>query len=218
MMVHTTELERETTAGATYIDCFRKTDLRRTEIVCILLYLLVRVLILSIQVMMVFAMQLLSGENLIGQGVQFLQQAGLSTTTSFDISMVLNSMFIIGTIFSWGRKSIFLSLFTLASLHPVFFSSTQHVRPSSNLHLRHPLHGDRSPHHRRSRLHKKQHQRNPSHRRSPRRSQLCLQRHNRSNLLHTHSRNIKHTSSSEINRAKSDFVSDYEYRLWDYCS
>ena len=53
--------------------------------------------------MMVFAMQLLSGENLIGQGVQFLQQAGISTATSFDLNMVLNSMFIIGTIFSWMR-------------------------------------------------------------------------------------------------------------------
>lgn len=41
---------------------------------------------------MVFAMQLLSGENLIGQGVQFLQQAGISNKLSFDINMVLNSV------------------------------------------------------------------------------------------------------------------------------
>jgi SP family general alpha glucoside:H+ symporter-like MFS transporter len=88
MMVHTTELERQVSEGTTYLDCFRKTDRRRTEIV-----------------MMVFAMQLLSGENLIGQGVQFLVQAGISTDLSFDLNMVLNSMFIIGTIFSWGRES-----------------------------------------------------------------------------------------------------------------
>lgn len=56
---------------------------------------------------MVFAMQLLSGENLIGQGVQFLQQAGISTATSFDLNMVLNSMFIIGTICSWGLLRLF---------------------------------------------------------------------------------------------------------------
>ncbi|KZO94753.1 maltose permease [Calocera viscosa TUFC12733] len=90
MMVHTTELEKQATAGASYLDCFRKTDLRRTEIVT-----------------MTFAMQLLSGENLIGQGVQFLQQAGLSNATSFDLNMVLNSMFIIGTFFSWGLLSYF---------------------------------------------------------------------------------------------------------------
>jgi len=90
MMVHTTELEKQTEAGMTYIDCFRKTDRRRTEIV-----------------MMVFAMQLLSGENLIGQGVQFLQQAGISNTTSFDLNMVLNSMFIIGTFASWALLTRF---------------------------------------------------------------------------------------------------------------
>jgi SP family general alpha glucoside:H+ symporter-like MFS transporter len=104
MMQHTTELEIENSKGATYIDCFRGVDRRRTEIV-----------------MMVFASQLLSGQNLIGQGVQFLQTAGISTNLSFSLSkfltyfasrhhadrpdMVLNSMFIIGTVISWGCES-----------------------------------------------------------------------------------------------------------------
>ncbi|WWD19435.1 hypothetical protein CI109_103895 [Kwoniella shandongensis] len=90
MMVHTNELEKQETAGTSYIDCFRRTDRRRTEIV-----------------MMVFAMQLLSGQNLIGQGVQFLQTAGISTNLAFSLNMVLNSMFIIGTFASWGLISIF---------------------------------------------------------------------------------------------------------------
>jgi SP family general alpha glucoside:H+ symporter-like MFS transporter len=34
MMVHTTALEEQTTAGASYLDCFKGHDLRRTEIVC----------------------------------------------------------------------------------------------------------------------------------------------------------------------------------------
>jgi MFS transporter, SP family, general alpha glucoside:H+ symporter len=85
MMVHTNELEKQVEAGTTYLQCFTGTNLRRTEIV-----------------MMTFAMQLLSGENLIGQGVQFLESAGMSTNTAFDINMVLNSMFVIGTIVSWG--------------------------------------------------------------------------------------------------------------------
>ncbi|KAF5388947.1 hypothetical protein D9757_005152 [Collybiopsis confluens] len=90
MMVHTNELERQAQEGTTYLECFTRSDRRRTEIV-----------------MMTFAMQLLSGENLIGQGVLFLQSAGVATTLSFDLNMVLNSMFIIGTIVSWGLLTFF---------------------------------------------------------------------------------------------------------------
>ncbi|KAG8971671.1 hypothetical protein FRC05_010927 [Tulasnella sp. 425] len=101
MMVHTNELEKEAPAGITYLDCFRNTDRRRTGIV-----------------MMVFAMQLLSGENLIGQGVQFLQTAGISTNTAFSLSMVLNSMFIIVlTIF--GRRTLYTA--GMASMSVVLF-------------------------------------------------------------------------------------------------
>jgi SP family general alpha glucoside:H+ symporter-like MFS transporter len=85
MMIHTTALERQVSEGATYFDCFRGTDRRRTEIV-----------------MMVFAMQQLSGQNLVGQAIQFLQSAGLSTDLSFTLNMVINAMFIIGTFVCWG--------------------------------------------------------------------------------------------------------------------
>lgn len=51
MMQHTNQLEIEVSAGTTYVDCFKGIDRRRTEIV-----------------MMIFASQLLSGQNLIGQG------------------------------------------------------------------------------------------------------------------------------------------------------
>lgn len=51
MMLHTNQIEIETSAGTSYIDCLRGIDRRRTEIV-----------------MMTFASQLLSGQNLIGQG------------------------------------------------------------------------------------------------------------------------------------------------------
>ncbi|KAJ7633902.1 hypothetical protein DFH06DRAFT_1139818 [Mycena polygramma] len=47
-MIHTTAIEREIQAGTSYLQCFTGIDLRRTEIA-----------------MMVFAIQLLSGENLI---------------------------------------------------------------------------------------------------------------------------------------------------------
>lgn len=73
MMVHTNEMEKQLAEGTSYLQCFRGIDRRRTEIV-----------------MMVFAMQLFSGQNLIGQGVQFLQQAGIGANLSFSLNMVLN--------------------------------------------------------------------------------------------------------------------------------
>lgn len=33
-MVHTTELEKEMETGSSYLDCFKGTNLRRTEIAC----------------------------------------------------------------------------------------------------------------------------------------------------------------------------------------
>lgn len=36
MMRHTTELERDITSGSSYWDCFKGTDRRRTEIVCMM--------------------------------------------------------------------------------------------------------------------------------------------------------------------------------------
>lgn len=65
--------------------------------------------------MMTFAIQLLSGQNLIGQGVQFLERVGIDDTTTFDLNIVLDSMFCIGTIISWGllyrfgRRTLYLS-------------------------------------------------------------------------------------------------------------
>ncbi|KIY70586.1 trehalose transport-related protein [Cylindrobasidium torrendii FP15055 ss-10] len=104
MMVHTNELERQIEEGTTYLECFKGIDRRRTEIV-----------------MMTFAMQLLSGQNLAGQGVQFLQNAGIDTNTSFSLNMVLNAMFIIGTMISWvlmtffGRRTLYTAGLSIMS-------------------------------------------------------------------------------------------------------
>ncbi|KAJ7152083.1 trehalose transport-related protein [Mycena filopes] len=103
-MIHTTAIEREVQRGVSYGQCFRGVDLRRTEVA-----------------MMVFAIQLLSGENLIGQGVQFFTEAGLGTVASFDVNLALNSMFIIGTVVSWfllsrfGRRTLYISGLALMS-------------------------------------------------------------------------------------------------------
>jgi SP family general alpha glucoside:H+ symporter-like MFS transporter len=96
MMVHTTEMERQTTAGARYIDCFRGVDRRRTEIS-----------------MMAFGMQITSGQGLVGQGVQFLQTAGISTDLAYSLNIIMNAMFVIGTMCSWvllsvaGRRTLY---------------------------------------------------------------------------------------------------------------
>ncbi|KAK6984885.1 maltose permease [Favolaschia claudopus] len=97
-MIHTTALEREMQVGTSYVQCFKGIDLRRTEIA-----------------MMVFAIQLLSGQNLIGQGVQFFVQAGLGTVAAYDVNLALNAMFIVGTIASWfllsrfGRRTLYIA-------------------------------------------------------------------------------------------------------------
>ncbi|KAF8180773.1 hypothetical protein K438DRAFT_1976593 [Mycena galopus ATCC 62051] len=118
-MIHTTAIEREMQAGTSYGQCFSGIDLRRTEIA-----------------MMVFAMQLLSGENLVGQGVQLcvipplialqptpapihsFKQAGLGTR----LTRFVFQMFIIDTVTSWfllsrfGRRTLYLSgLATMAT-------------------------------------------------------------------------------------------------------
>ncbi|KAJ6526516.1 hypothetical protein DFH09DRAFT_1328531 [Mycena vulgaris] len=74
-MIQTTAIEREMQEGTSYLQCFTRIDLRRTEIA-----------------MMVFAIQLPSGENPIGQGVHFIQ-AGLDTIVTYDANLALNSMF-----------------------------------------------------------------------------------------------------------------------------
>lgn len=70
MKIHTTELEKQMSAGASYFDMFKGIDRRRTEIVSRVNEMCDVMLILRWKSLMVFAMQLLSGQNLIGQGVQ----------------------------------------------------------------------------------------------------------------------------------------------------
>ncbi|KAH7125589.1 maltose permease MAL61 [Dendryphion nanum] len=99
MMVHTTALEEKITTGASYIDCFRGTDLRRTEIVC-----------------MAWAIQNLSGNAFSGYSSYFLQQAGLDPGTSYDFALgqyginmggVLGAWFLM-SYFKLGRRTLYL--------------------------------------------------------------------------------------------------------------
>lgn len=98
MMVHTTALEEKITKGASYLDCFRGTDLRRTEIVC-----------------MAWAIQNLSGNSFSGYSTYFLEQAGLPTATSYDFALGQYGINMAGVLGAWflmtcgiGRRTLYL--------------------------------------------------------------------------------------------------------------
>ncbi|OAP63684.1 hypothetical protein AYL99_02911 [Fonsecaea erecta] len=98
MMVHTTALEEKITKGASYWDCFKGTDLRRTEIVC-----------------MVWAIQNLSGNSFSGYSTYFLEQAGLAPSKSYDFALGQYGINMAGVFGAWflmtwgiGRRSLYL--------------------------------------------------------------------------------------------------------------
>lgn len=98
MMVHTTALEKKITSGASYLDCFRGTDLRRTEIVC-----------------MVWAIQNLSGNSFSNYSTYFLEQAGLDTSKSYSFAMGQYGINMLGVFGAWflmtlgiGRRTLYL--------------------------------------------------------------------------------------------------------------
>jgi SP family general alpha glucoside:H+ symporter-like MFS transporter len=98
MMVQTNELEKEMTAGTSYLDCFKGVDLRRTEVVCLL-----------------WAAQNMCGAGLMGYSTYFYTQAGLSTVHSFDMALGQYGLGILGTLLSlvlmshFGRRTLYLS-------------------------------------------------------------------------------------------------------------
>ncbi|KAK5022395.1 hypothetical protein LTS07_010055 [Exophiala sideris] len=98
MMVHTTALEEKITRGASYLDCFKGTDLRRTEIVC-----------------MVWAIQNLSGNSFSGYSTYFLEQAGLDPAKAYDFALGQYGINMAGVFGAWflmtcgiGRRALYL--------------------------------------------------------------------------------------------------------------
>jgi SP family general alpha glucoside:H+ symporter-like MFS transporter len=97
MMVHTNELERQIAQGVSYRDCFRGTDLRRTEIVCC-----------------AWMIQVFCGISLGGSATYFLEQAGFDPTRAFSLNLGLPAIGFVGTILSWflmrhvGRRTLYI--------------------------------------------------------------------------------------------------------------
>ncbi|KAF7198503.1 Maltose permease MAL31 [Pseudocercospora fuligena] len=97
-IMHTLKIENQIESGASYFDCFRGIDLRRTEIVC-----------------MTFAGQVLSGSTFAYGPTYFFQQAGIPTHSSYGIAVGGTGVAFCGTVISWfllsrfGRRTLYLS-------------------------------------------------------------------------------------------------------------
>ncbi|KAI8935810.1 hypothetical protein NX059_012564 [Plenodomus lindquistii] len=97
MMRHTNELEKSVSAGTSYLDCFRGTDLRRTEIAA-----------------MTWFTQAFCGASLIGYSTYFFQQAGLSDSDAFSMSLGQYAIGAVGVFMAWaliprvGRRTLYV--------------------------------------------------------------------------------------------------------------
>ncbi|KAI1770642.1 putative MFS alpha-glucoside transporter [Hypoxylon cercidicola] len=98
MMVHTSALEQKITKGASYLDCFKGVDRRRTEIVC-----------------MCWAIQNLSGNSFSNYSTYFLQQAGLDNDKAYSFAMGQYAINCVGVFGAWtlitlgiGRRTLYL--------------------------------------------------------------------------------------------------------------
>lgn len=121
LMMHTTALEAVETKGASYIDCFKGINLRRTSICCI-----------------TWAMQWLCGNPLMSFAVVFYQKAGLSETMSLNFTIIMNTTYLWGVLISWklmdhlGRRTIYilggcLSCVILSTLGGLGFGSGKDI-------------------------------------------------------------------------------------------
>jgi MFS transporter, SP family, general alpha glucoside:H+ symporter len=106
VIIETDRLEHELEAGSTYLDCFKKINIRRTEI--------------SVGV---YTIQVLSGIYLVGYTTYFFELAGLPTDKAFDMSVGFLAVGFVATCFSWilmirfGRRHIYnFGLFCLIVL------------------------------------------------------------------------------------------------------
>lgn len=84
MMIHTNELEIQQTAGTSYLDCFKGTDLRRTELT-----------------IMTWVIQQTSGSAMMGWGTYFLIQVGLAPGDAYSLGIGQSAMGFCGTVASW---------------------------------------------------------------------------------------------------------------------
>lgn len=97
MMVHTNQIEMELVAGSSYIDCYRGTNWRRTEVACVS-----------------FAGQVLTGSQFAYSATYFFEQAGMTSGDAYKLSLGGTAIAFVGTIISWflmrgfGRRPLYI--------------------------------------------------------------------------------------------------------------
>ncbi|KAF2266311.1 MFS alpha-glucoside transporter-like protein [Lojkania enalia] len=97
MMKHTNEMEKAVSEGASYMDCFKRTDLRRTEIAA-----------------MTWFTQAFCGSSFMGFSTYFFQQAGLDTSNAFTMSLCQYAIGALGVFVAWflmgraGRRTLYI--------------------------------------------------------------------------------------------------------------
>lgn len=97
-MVITNKFEKEMSAGTNYWHLFQGSDLRRTEVSA-----------------MAFITQAFCGVPFMGYGIQFMTNAGLDPSNSFNLGVVQSSIGLIGCLVAWytmarfGRRTLYLA-------------------------------------------------------------------------------------------------------------
>ncbi|KAF2014212.1 sugar transporter [Aaosphaeria arxii CBS 175.79] len=97
MVIHTNRVEDESGIGSNYLDCFKGTNLRRTEIVCL-----------------VFVAQNTTGVAIGGTPTYFFVQAGVSADESFKFATGALGLASVGVLISWwlisrvGRRALYV--------------------------------------------------------------------------------------------------------------
>ena len=96
VIIETDKLEQELEAGSTYMDCFKKVNLWRTEIA-----------------VGVYSIQVISGIYLVGYATYFFELAGLPVPKAFDMGVGFLAVGFVATLLSWvlllhfGRRIIY---------------------------------------------------------------------------------------------------------------
>ncbi|KAH7082384.1 trehalose transporter [Paraphoma chrysanthemicola] len=98
MIRHTNELEKDMTEGASYMDCFKGVNKRRTEIVC-----------------MLFVSQNLAGNTFSNYSTYFFAQAGMTGDMPYNFALGQYGLNTVGAFVTWifmawgvGRRTLFL--------------------------------------------------------------------------------------------------------------
>jgi SP family general alpha glucoside:H+ symporter-like MFS transporter len=97
MMSYTNQIEKQMAEGTTYAQCFRGVDRRRTEIACL-----------------TWLAQAMCGSSIQSFSTVFYEQAGLTATGAFDLSLGQYALGIVGTLGSWflmsgfGRRTLYV--------------------------------------------------------------------------------------------------------------